>query len=705
MEREERFEFLKKNKEPEVDPDTGEVIEKEPVEGPQRMNFIESYSTTQFKQANFYKEIVTAHNDYAEKNNSNVSASADFSDPNSILPNQFVANNPYIFFEKTQDGDFDLYQNLIELPKVSMNPLVSPLSINAFVNYKFSLNTIIVENGQKIYNINIEPRFGEAPLFAGNLYVIDSLWIIKSMDLTINPSAMNYFKDFRIIQDYEQVDGKWVPVRREFIYTINDGTSVVLANTRVNHTDYVFNLEFNDRSFKSLQMIYEDEAFDRDSAYWANVRPIKLKDEELEYIHEQDSINDVLTSDFYIDSVNTAYNKIRFWDVVLSGVGFRSREKKQEIYINSLLQQVQFITVGGYRHRFGGFYQKEFENAHKMRLTGEINYGFRNEDLKGELGVDYVYWPKHFGSFMVKGGDNYDFVTVEQSIVDFFGVSNQVRKTFIELSTRYEIINGLYGQIGFDHSVRRDITDLEYAPWVDTLVQRGVWNAPEPYETYTVSIFKLDLVYRFRQQYIIKGNKKLIIGTEFPELQLSYRKGVPGLFRSDVNFDHLEMRLSDEVQLATFGTLKWNVEAGTFFGKGLDEIQYVERKFIRGSDGLFFSNPLQTSQLLDGTFNTTRPYLQAYGIHHFNGAIMNKIPLINKLKLQLVGGASVILIQDQNYSHAEVYAGVERIFKIKQQLFKINTFYVARLNNTSALTFKLKIGLDFFNSFSNSWSY
>lgn len=702
LEKEDRFKQLKEVKELANQNGTGE----EPiVPARQKMNFIESNSITRFKQNATYRETVLAHNDYSEKSNNTVTVSADFSDPNSIMPSQTIAYNPYIFFEKVQDGDFDPYQNLINLPKVSSNPLVSPLAINAFINYKFSLLGVFEEDGQKIFDIKVEPRFSEAPLFSGNLYIIDSLWVIKSMDLSINSSAMAYFKDFRIIQDYEQVDGKWVPVRREFSYTINDGMSIVMANTRVHHDNYLFDLEFEKNTFKNILMDYDVDAFNKDSIYWEQTRPIQLKSEELAFIHEQDSIERVITSDSYIDSVNTAYNKLRFWDIVLSGVGYRNREKKQEIFINPLIAQVIPFGVGGYRHRLGGMYSKEFENAHLIRVNGQIDYGFRNNDLKGELGVEYTYLPLHFGSLKISGGDNYDFVTMEQSIADFFSPGNYVRKTFINVSQRYELINGLYGRVTFDYSTRRDISHLKAAPYVDSLKEVLGWQPIVPYETYTVTILDLQLVYRFKQKYILKGNKKLIVGSVLPELRLRYKAGIPGLFNSDVNFNFLEIGASDKITFGTFGDMKWDVEAGTFFGKTADQVQYVERRFFRGSDLFFFSDPLNTMQLLDSTFNTTQPYLQAFVIHHFKGAIMNKIPLVNKLRLELVAGAAFLLIDSENYEHFEFYGGLERKLKIRSQLFKVGVFYVLRQNNASSVSLNFKIGLDFFNSFTNDWSY
>src|SRR5690606_25879971 len=156
--------------------------------------------------------------------------------------------------------------------------------------------------------------------------------------------------------------------RREFSYTINDGADRVLADTRVHHSDYVFNLEFEKSEFKNVIMEYREDAFDKDSAYWAETRPLQLKPEELAFIHEQDSIAQIVASDEYIDSVNAEYNRVTFFDVVLSGIGFRNREKRQEIFINPLISQIQILAVGGYRHRLGGYYSKEFKNAKAIRV-------------------------------------------------------------------------------------------------------------------------------------------------------------------------------------------------------------------------------------------------------------------------------------------------------------------------------------------------
>jgi len=73
----------------------------------------------------------------------------DYYQDDNIIPVQQVFTDPYIFFEKLQDGDFNLYQNLIDLPKIAEHPITSPIGIQTFTNYKFRLSGVFNESGKK----------------------------------------------------------------------------------------------------------------------------------------------------------------------------------------------------------------------------------------------------------------------------------------------------------------------------------------------------------------------------------------------------------------------------------------------------------------------------------------------------------------------------------------------------------------------------
>ena len=97
--------------------------------------------------------------------------------------------------------------------------------------------------------------------------------------------------------------------------------------------------------------------------------------------------------------------------------------------------------------------------------------------------------------------------------------------------------------------------------------------------------------------------------------------------------------------------------------------------------------------------------MQATYLHRFNGTLMNKIPLLKKIKLQTVGGIGMLAMEDNSFKHIEVFAGIEKPFKMWKQLFKFGVYYVAADSNSSKLNGQIKFGIDMYNSWSKSWSY
>jgi len=333
-----------------------------------RMSLIESLAFSTFIAPDVYHEKIVAHHDYSDKVESVSSSVVDYYMDDIITPVQQVLVDPYIFFEKTQDGDFNLYQSMINLPKISENPITSPIGAVAFTNYSFKLTNVFFENDQKIYEIQVTPLFKGAALLEGTLYILDEIWVVKSFTFAVNSAALTFFKDFTVIQDYEKIDGFWVPVRREYTYTIREEGYLITANTRVNHANYQFNESIEEGGFKNEISTYTDDAFSRDSSFWSQNRPIQLKTEELDFIAEQNRIDSIKQSEHYLDSVDAVFNQVTFLEVIVNGMGFRNRFKQQEIYISPLLN-VDFFGVGGFRYELSGSYSKKFDNAHRIKIS------------------------------------------------------------------------------------------------------------------------------------------------------------------------------------------------------------------------------------------------------------------------------------------------------------------------------------------------
>lgn len=670
----------------------------------EKLNLIESISETYYKEPRKYKEVIVAYHDYAEnqRESNRVNFSVSLGDGNDdIAPTQYTAANPYLLYNDIMSSELNFYKNLIKYPAVSQQPLLSPIASNSSLSYTYNLAGSFYENQQLIYKIDVKPIYKSEALFYGSIYIEDSTWAIRSVDLSVNRAALLFCREFKVIQKYSEInDNQYLPIRRELFYTISDGKFNIIGNSRVNHSNYKINREFPVKTFGNEIKKYEVDAFDKDSLYWTNIRPITLKESELEFIHESDSLKAYYTSDEYYAKTDSSFNKITIWSI-LNGVGHRNRKKETEWYFSGIFEQVNFLGIGGYRHKLPGYFNKEFKNNYLLETKGFVDYGFNNKDVKGKLGVGLTYFPKKFVRTFIEFGDFYDRINDFASIEQSFSRSNYIRTKSISIAQRMEIINGLFGELSFNYSDQQPINNIELSNWSDRLF--GNLNSPNDFERYTKSEVKLELKYRIQQKYILKENKKIIIGTKHPELKFVYRKGISGLFNSEVNFDYIEIGIKDEMQLARFGSSRWEAKAGTFPNK--KNLRTLEYKYFRGSDRWFFSDPVRSFQLLDSIFSTPNEYLKANYIHHFEGSILNKVPLINKLKFQLAAGAGTLIIPDADFAHFEIYAGVERIFRIKQQLFRFGAYAVTADNSLNKPDLTFKFGISFYNTFTKKWDY
>ncbi|MCB9448050.1 MAG: carboxypeptidase-like regulatory domain-containing protein [Flavobacteriales bacterium] len=673
----------------------------------ERLNFIESYGQTNVGPGGQVKEIKTAYRDLADKKIATVQVHVSTDDRRG--PDNYMEHNPYLFYTSVSDGNFNFYQNLLNIPRLGDKPYISPIAAMAPVSYKYYFEESFFEDGKQINKIKVVPRNSEGALFSGYLYIEENSWALKAVDLTLPGASTHFYRNFRIIQNYEQTpDSTWVIGRQSFFYDARNGRMRLIGNTVVVYSQYNLRPEFPPRFFDNELRRIEDTAYDKDTTYWNDLRPVTLKPEEKVYIHTQDSIRTYHNSVPYLREQDSIRNRITFWDVVANGVGLYYRDKGTSYFIYSLMQSVRPFSVGGYHHALGGTFTKEWSKATKLVTTGEVDYGFVNRVVKGYARVNYLYHPKRFGKFYVKGGDTYSMINGYESLAATFSRSNYVHKRFGGVGHEMELVNGLFLDVATEYAARRPITDLVLSQWSQELFGDSL-NSPQNFEAYNELLLDVELSFTPQQEFYTEPYRKIIVGSKYPTFTLHYKKGVNGIFNSDVDYDFLQLSVEDKMKIGTLGESKVAIYAGKFLRS--EDIRLVDQKFFRGSDYFFYSNPIKSFQLLGPTLATRQSFLQAHYIHHFNGALMNKVPLVKKLRMKSVGGASILFIDDvstldrEPFRHAEAYVGLEKEFVLWRQLMKIGAYYVAADSNHSRMEGNFKFGIDFFNSFTNSWSY
>jgi hypothetical protein len=686
-----------------LEKDKLDTIVKDSIIGKEKLNLSEWRATTSYKKTSKFKDEFYAFNDFSDPFNAfnGVSVGFQTGNENSIAPSVGQKSDPYMFVSGLKDAHINLFENLIEAPKLTPNPIVSPLAFNAFIYYNFYLeNSFIDSDSSFVYEIKVKPRFEQEALFEGLIFVRDSSWELVSYQLAINPGALLYFKEIRLICDYQKIDDKLVPTRREFIYNIKEGKTLINGLIRINHNDYKFKVNDSKRNFWLETATYTDDAFEKDSSFWNSKRPFTLKDIEKKFMHEQDSIISYHESDEYMRKNDSLRNQFKFLNLIFGEIGHVNSFKKYDFSIGGLFSQIVPFGVGGYRHRLNVNYSKEFKNAKAFSVNPYIDYGFLNKDVKGSIGGSYTYNPKRFSKIAFEVGDVYDFVTNYQNIQGTFAPGNRVRNKKFQISHRHEVTNGLYLRAGLEYSNRQSIDSLKYPDWFSEF---GIFTKPQSFEGYKIFMTTINMEYHFKQKYVIRKNKKQVLGSPWPVLFLDYKKGIPQIFGAESNFDYLELRVHDEIKLNTLGVSELKFISGMFLHK--KDLRLIEHRFFRTSDRFFFSNPINSLQMLDTALNTANSFIQFNYIHHFNGFFLNKVWLINKLKLEETVGGGFLMIPESKFAQIEFYVGLERKFRIRKEVFKLGIYAVTADNTFEKANLNFKIGVNFFNSFSQKWDY
>nr|MBP6214979.1 carboxypeptidase-like regulatory domain-containing protein [Chitinophagaceae bacterium] len=196
----------------------------------------------------------------------------------------------------------------------------------------------------------------------------------------------------------------------------------------------------------------------------------------------------------------------------------------------------------------------------------------------------------------------------------------------------------------------------------------------------------------------------IYLGSKWPTFYVTWRKGVPKLFNSKIDFDYLEFGMEQKINLGVAGNTSYIIKSGDF--TNTNDLRIIDYKFMRQGDPLFFQNPQYAFQALDSTFPVFDRYYQGNIVHEFNGALINKIPFFKKLKLQEVAGGGFLITKDRSLRYFEFFTGIERVFKWPFNPLarvKLGAYVVGSVANKFNNPVQFKIGLTTWDRFRNRW--
>ncbi len=607
--------------------------------------------------------------------------------------------DPYSYESRDALSEFDLLDHHLNVPKVSQKLIPSPFSALGKATYKYNIVDVQERKGGNVYCIQIQPIIKKEALINAQIWIQDSTFNIEKTKYQFTPRALTYYQSFEFEEDFMQWQNLSLPESRSIHYVIIENQDTIIGKTKLNF-DKPQLLESQEKIGLEVQT-FADDAEKKDDDFWHGERRFALDSIETTYQSFCDSVQEKYMSPRYKQIRDSLYNEVSFWDVTLNGMGFKNSFKGYSYFINPLISQMNFWGIGGYRHVFGGSVSKEINPKNRISLNGRISYGFANKDLGADVRCNWDYKPEKYMRTSVQVTNLYEQINGYASLATMFSRSNFVKREGITIAQRMELATGFFGELSLSYMRQLPINTLKQDNWSGQVF--GENNKPVDFDAYLKSEISLLLQYRIGQKYYRRQGKKFYLPNRNPEIFFTYRKGVPNIGRSEVNFDYVEISVRQKFRLPILGEGEWAAYAGTYLNK--KSLRLMEYRYFRGSDFFLFSDPTNSLQLLGPTFSTPNAFMKANYFHHFNGLITNKLPVIHRLKITEAAGAATLIIADQNFIHQELYLGLERVCRIKKQLFRFGMYACTSDNNFGSARLTYKLGISFFNTYAKTWTY
>jgi hypothetical protein len=615
-------------------------------------------------------------------------------------------NADNLFYLRTTDGEFSIYQNLIKVPALTNIPMLSPVSNAGLGAYKFKTTRLRKRDGRKFYTISFKPVNAGNALIEGEIEIMDSLWVITSASYNFPNYLLEQYDYFGVEQTYDSIEtGMFLLNRQDLTYVSKLGKNVATGKTLSVYNKYDIDPKFSKKYFGNELSSTTQEAYEQDSVFWDQVRQEPLSTEQFAFIKYTDSVSRAHSTQAYMDSVDNVFNKITLSKLFFNGQGFYSRKKDRSIFIGPFIGIVQPLQFAGTRLEFNWDYHKTYSSRKQETIWGNVNYGFKNNDFKGEVKLRKLYNPFSKAAYELNISRGFHSLYNNGSWQDQLKRSGIYEKDDFGGQHEIELLNGLYFTNRVDYSFRRSAqryklnTDSLDLVW--GLFKIRPSDTPIVFPAYQGLFNTIAFSYTPQQKYIREPREKIVLGSKWPTFSIMWRKGIPSLLGSSVDYDYVEYKVAQQMNLNLFGILNYNFTTGKYYNrKSLREPDY---KFIRQGDKFVFLKPTNTFQNMSNSFPVFDRFYEFHLVHNFNGNIINRIPFMKKLKLQELAGFGMFYSKEVNLTYYEGFFGLEKIAKLFKDRYKIGCYGVFSNSNQSTSAFNLKLSFEKFNRRRAGW--
>ena len=593
--------------------------------------------------------------------------------------------------------DVDIYDNNIH---VLQSEFVSPLSSSSGISfYRYFIADTLDVDGIRCIEVTFTPNNSQDFGFNGSLYIMaDSTYRVHKATLNLpHNNAVNFVSDMYVSQEFETLPtGEQVVVNDNMIVQI----SVIGSFTKfhIKRDTYYSNYSLEEIPEKEFKFLGKErllaDAMMKDNKYWNSVRPEPLTEKES-------------TMDDFLKKMESTKG---FKFVLFVAKAFienfvetsTDREKPSKVDIGPINTIFSQNFVDGFRLRMSAQTTANL-NPH-LFAKGYVAYGFKDHKWKGMGELTYsfnkkAYLPREFPVNNLTVTYQYDDASPSDIFMptDKDNVFTSFRWTKVNHMNYVQKLRVLYERewengLRLTAQVKKESNEATAALFYQPLDGTGT---PSPDKNLHINKFEMaDVMIGLRFQpgatYINTKQRRIATNNDSPIFELNHTIGLKNVLGNDYTYNYTEAKVYKRLYLSSWGKIDTYVKGG---------IQWNKVPFpllIMPAANLSYIKERETFSLIDNMEFMNDRFVSIMSGWDMNGKILNRIPLIRKLKWREYIGFNMLwgTLTDKNNPFLAKNAGDSRLFYFPGEFRKDGTFkYQSRVMDKNKPYFEVVAGI------------
>ncbi len=526
--------------------------------------------------------------------------------------------------------DFQSYNFCKNNVAIQGKDVLSPIADNAMLFYNYILVDSVMLDSTKCYKIDCHPKNKKDLAYTGYVWITDTTFAIKQLDLGITPEInVNWIDHARIQQVLSPTEaGPWVPSQTRTLVdytTLTDKFVSMVVKTYNSNLNFVVNKP-KEKEFYKSRIQYAENALTQDTAWWRNNRHEPLSKLESKSYNMIDTVRNI---PFIRKGVNILY----FLFTGYKDIG--------PVDLGHYINVYGYNAYEGTRLKLGFRTNQKFSENWIIRGYGA--YGFKDKGFKYNIQLERILTRYPWSKVGIQYRDDIDQIGTNFNYSNNANLGqsqNNLNNTFSQIGNISKLLRIQEARLWYEKDFNPGINTKIIFQNIRTnpLFQVNFGDQFNIFQTRKYSITEVLLETRIsvKERFVQNGTERISFGNnKSPIITFNYTLGIKDVLDGDFNYHKASISFSNRFRMSTLGYSQVFLKAGKVFSK----IPYTLLEIPRGNENIFYGNNI-FNQMNYFEFVSDQ-YINAFWQHHFNGLLFNRVPLIKELNLREVIGINM----------------------------------------------------------------